>query len=116
MHPVTHSPAPLIAEDVHAIIQENKATLDSAIVYDRDFSYDYFGFKTLERAYLLKMNGKIVERPQQMIMRVAVGIHKNNIERVLETYDLMSVCSSHMLHQLCSTLAHHAPSWLPASS
>ena len=78
MHPVTCSP-PLIAEDVHAIIQENKATLDSAIVYDRDFSYDYFGFKTLERAYLLKMNGKIVERPQQMIMRVAVGIHKNNI-------------------------------------
>ena len=89
-HPITKTAAPLIAEDVHAIIQENKATLDSAIVYDRDFSYDYFGFKTLERAYLLKMEGKIVERPQQMIMRVAVGIHKTNIERVLETYDLMS--------------------------
>jgi ribonucleoside-diphosphate reductase alpha chain len=63
---------------------------DSHIIYNRDFNYDYFGFKTLERSYLLKINGKIVERPQHMLMRVSVGIHLDDLESVLETYDLMS--------------------------
>jgi ribonucleoside-diphosphate reductase alpha chain len=82
--------ASLIAEDVHQIVMENAHTLDSCIIYDRDFGYDYFGFKTLERSYLLKMNGRVAERPQHMIMRVAVGIHKNDIESAIRTYHLMS--------------------------
>ena len=65
-------------------------SLDAAIIYDRDFGYDYFGFKTLERSYLLKMNGKMVERPQHLLMRVAVGIHKRDIAAAIETYNLMS--------------------------
>lgn len=88
--PKTGKPAPLIADDVYQIIQENAEQLDSAIIYDRDFGYDYFGFKTLERSYLLKVNGKVAERPQHMLMRVSVGIHKNNIAKAIETYDLMS--------------------------
>ena len=68
----------------------NKETLDSYVDYDRDFNYDYFGFKTLERSYLLKLNGEVAERPQHMLMRVAVGIHHENIDKALETYDLMS--------------------------
>lgn len=64
--------------------------LDSEIIYDRDFDYDYFGFKTLERSYLLKVSGKVVERPQHMLMRVAVGIHKDDIDSVIQTYHLMS--------------------------
>jgi ribonucleoside-diphosphate reductase alpha chain len=91
IHPKTNKLSPLIADDVWAIIEENKVMLDSAIVYDRDFGYDYFGFKTLERAYLLKINGKIVERPQHMIMRVALGIHKTNLEEVIKTYNSMSL-------------------------
>lgn len=83
-------PASLIAEDVYNIIMENAHTLDSSIIYDRDFGYDYFGFKTLERSYLLKMNGMVAERPQHMLMRVAVGIHKNDIESAIKTYNLMS--------------------------
>ena len=90
VNPKTGKQAPMIADDVHRIIMENKETLDSAIIYDRDFAYNYFGFKTLERSYLLRINGKIVERPQHMIMRVAVGIHGSNIDRVIETYNLMS--------------------------
>lgn len=82
--------ASLIAEDVYKIVMENAHTLDSSIIYDRDFGYDYFGFKTLERSYLLKMNNRVAERPQHMIMRVAVGIHKNDIEAALRTYTLMS--------------------------
>ena len=82
--------ASLIAEDVYQIIQDNAIKLDSAIIYDRDFGYDYFGFKTLERSYLLKVHGKIVERPQHMLMRVSVGIHKDDIESAIETYNLMS--------------------------
>ena len=74
----------------YKIIQDNKDRLDSAIVYDRDFEYQYFGFKTLERSYLLKINGKVVERPQQMLMRVSVGIHGEDIEAAVETYDLLS--------------------------
>lgn len=82
--------AALIADDVYQIVMENAHLLDSSIIYDRDFGYDYFGFKTLERSYLLKMNGKVAERPQHMIMRVAVGIHKNDIESAIRTYHLMS--------------------------
>ena len=88
--PVTSDPASLLAEDVHEIIQENAEFLDSQIIYDRDFSYDYFGFKTLERSYLLKMNGEISERPQQMLMRVSVGIHKDDLESVVKTYNMLS--------------------------
>ncbi len=65
-------------------------SLDSTIIYNRDFGYDYFGFKTLERSYLLKLNGKIVERPQHMLMRVSVGIHLDDLAAVKETYELMS--------------------------
>jgi len=82
--------APLISEEVYEIIMANKETLDSYVDYDRDFNYDYFGFKTLERSYLLKLNGEVAERPQHMLMRVAIGIHHENIEKALETYDLMS--------------------------
>jgi ribonucleoside-diphosphate reductase alpha chain len=81
---------PLIADDVMEIIEANADLLDSTIIYDRDFAFDYFGFKTLEKSYLLKVDGKIVERPQHMYMRVAVGIHKNDIENVVKTYHLMS--------------------------
>ncbi|MFZ9451679.1 MAG: ribonucleoside-diphosphate reductase subunit alpha, partial [Bacteroidia bacterium] len=88
--PKTGQKAGLIAEDVFALVMQNAQILDSSIIYDRDFGYDYFGFKTLERSYLLKMNGLVAERPQHMIMRVAVGIHKDDIESALKTYTLMS--------------------------
>jgi ribonucleoside-diphosphate reductase alpha chain len=88
--PKTGKKAPLLADDVYEIIAKNAQELDSTIIYDRDFGYDYFGFKTLERSYLLKMNGQVAERPQHMIMRVAVGIHKDDIASVIETYNLMS--------------------------
>ncbi|WDF53522.1 ribonucleoside-diphosphate reductase subunit alpha [Mucilaginibacter sp. KACC 22063] len=81
---------PLIADDVMDVINEHAATLDSHIIYDRDFGFDYFGFKTLEKSYLLKVNGQIAERPQHMYMRVAVGIHKSDIDSVIKTYNLMS--------------------------
>jgi ribonucleoside-diphosphate reductase alpha chain len=82
--------APLISDDVYQIVMKNADILDSAVIYDRDFDYDYFGFKTLERSYLLKLNGKIVERPQQMLMRVSVGIHKEDLQAAIETYNLLS--------------------------
>ncbi len=90
INPETGQKAPLIADDVYEIVQANAEYLDSQLIYDRDFSYDYFGFKTLERSYLLRMHGKIVERPQQMLMRVSIGIHKDDLEGALETYELMS--------------------------
>ena len=90
IYPKTGENASLLADDVHEIIQENKNRLDSSIIYDRDFRYDYFGFKTLTRSYLLKLDGDIVERPQQMLMRVSVGIHKNDIDAAIKTYNLMS--------------------------
>ena len=90
INPETGKPAPLIADDVFEIIQKNAEFLDSQLIYDRDFSYDYFGFKTLERSYLLRMHGKIVERPQHMLMRVSIGIHKDDLDSALETYELMS--------------------------
>lgn len=89
-HPKTGEPAPLVSEEVYDTIMANKDVLDGAILHDRDFEFDYFGFKTLEKAYLLKIDGEIAERPQHMLMRVAVGIHLNDIESVLETYNLLS--------------------------
>lgn len=88
--PKTGLNAQLLADDVIEIIRNNAEILDSNIIYDRDFSFDYFGFKTLERSYLLKINGRVAERPQHMYMRVAVGIHKEDIESVIKTYNLMS--------------------------
>ncbi|MDP6869452.1 MAG: ribonucleoside-diphosphate reductase subunit alpha [Candidatus Poseidoniaceae archaeon] len=82
--------APLISEEVYKIIMDNKEILDNHIDYDRDHNYDYFGFKTLERSYMLRLNGEVAERPQHMLMRVSVGIHHDNIENALKTYDLMS--------------------------
>lgn len=90
INPRTGTAAPLLADDVFEIIKKNAKELDSVIIYNRDFNYDYFGFKTLERSYLLKINGKIVERPQHMLMRVSVGIHKEDIASAIETYELMS--------------------------
>lgn len=82
--------SPLISEEVYEIVQKHAEVLDAAIIYDRDFSYDYFGFKTLERSYLLKMDRKVSERPQHMLMRVAIGIHKEDISSAIETYHLLS--------------------------
>ena len=90
VNPRTGKKGPMIADDVYKIIMDNKDKLDSTIIYNRDFGYDYFGFKTLERSYLLKINGEIVERPQHMLMRVSVGIHKNDLDAAIETYELMS--------------------------
>merc|ERR1719433_834095 len=88
---VSHGrPAPMISEFHYKIIMKNADRLNSAIIYDRDFSYQYFGIKTLERSYLLKINGKVVERPQHMLMRVAVGIHGEDIDAAIETYNMMS--------------------------
>ncbi len=82
--------APLVSKETYGIVKKNAALLDSTIIYDRDFNYDYFGFKTLERSYLMKLNGKIVERPQHMLMRVAVGIHGQDMKKAIETYHLLS--------------------------
>ena len=90
VNPRTDKKAPLLADDVYKIIKDNAEKLDSTIIYNRDFNYDYFGFKTLERSYLLKLNGNIVERPQHMLMRVSIGIHKNDIDEAIATYELMS--------------------------
>ena len=88
--PKTNQKASLIAEDVYEIVMKNAQLLDSSIIYDRDFGYDYFGFKTLERSYLLRTHGKVTERPQHMLMRVSIGIHKEDITAAIETYNLMS--------------------------
>jgi ribonucleoside-diphosphate reductase alpha chain len=90
VNPRTGKKAPLLSDEVYKIIMEHADELDSTIIYNRDFGYDYFGFKTLERSYLLKLNGNIVERPQHMLMRVSVGIHLNDIAAIKETYELMS--------------------------
>ncbi|MCZ6693972.1 MAG: ribonucleoside-diphosphate reductase subunit alpha [Bacteroidetes bacterium] len=88
--PKTGENASLISKEAYGVIKKNAALLDSTIIYDRDFSYDYFGFKTLERSYLMKLDGKVVERPQHLLMRVAVGIHMDDIDAVIETYNLLS--------------------------
>lgn len=82
--------APLLADDVYDVIAKNHDKIQARIDYTRDFNYDYFGFRTLERAYLLKDGSKIIERPQHMLMRVSIGIHKEDLESAFETYDLMS--------------------------
>ena len=90
VNPRTEKKAPLLADNVYKIIKDNAELLDSTIIYNRDFGYDYFGFKTLERSYLLKLNGEIVERPQHMLMRVSVGIHLDDLDAAIDTYHLMS--------------------------
>lgn len=82
--------APLISEDVFNIVMANKEKFEEAIDYKRDYNYDFFGFKTLTKSYLLKLHGKIVERPQHMLLRVSIGIHGEDVERAIETYNLMS--------------------------
>ena len=90
VNPITGKKASLISDEVYKVIKKNAEELDSKIIYNRDFGYDYFGFKTLERSYLLKINGQIAERPQHMLMRVSVGIHLDDLEAVTDTYELMS--------------------------
>lgn len=109
VHPKTNAPSPLVSDELLEVVMkvcsnwpfletftylvpllQNKERLNSAIIYDRDYNYDYFGFKTLERAYLLSINKKVIERPQHMIMRVSLGIHGEDIDAALETYELMS--------------------------
>ncbi|EDO14542.1 hypothetical protein Kpol_259p5 [Vanderwaltozyma polyspora DSM 70294] len=90
INPENSKHAPLVSEEVYNIVMEHKDELNSAIVYDRDFQFNYFGFKTLERSYLLRMKGEVAERPQHLIMRVAIGIHGEDIEAAIETYNLMS--------------------------
>ena len=90
LDPKTGQSAALLSEEVYQIVVNNRDTLDSSIIYDRDFRYDYFGFKTLTRSYLMKLEGKIAERPQHMLMRVSLGIHKDDIKSAIATYNLMS--------------------------
>ncbi len=90
VNPRTDKKAPLLSDEVYKIIKKNADLLDSSLLYNRDFDYDYFGFKTLERSYLLKLNGKIAERPQHMLMRVSIGIHMKDIDSAIKTYELMS--------------------------
>jgi len=90
IHPKTGECASLLSEEVWKVVEEHKDLIDSSIIHDRDFDYDYFGFKTLEKSYLLKIKGKIAERPQHMLMRVSLGIHMDDIPSVIETYNLMS--------------------------
>jgi ribonucleoside-diphosphate reductase alpha chain len=103
--PKTGLNASLIADDVWEVIKENAELLDSTVIYDRDFGFDYFGFKTLEKSYLLKIDGKIAERPQHLFMRVSAGIHKSDIESLIKTYHLMSE-GLHMLLQHFLTQEH----------
>ena len=90
VNPKTGKNASMIDTKTYGIIKANADQLNSAIIYDRDFGYNYFGFRTLERSYLLRINGKVAERPQHMLMRVSVGIHGDDIESAIETYNLMS--------------------------
>ena len=88
--PKTGLKAPLLSDEVYDIIIENKDMIDESLIYDRDYHFDFFGFKTLEKSYLLKLDGKIIERPQHMFMRVSLGIHKTDVAAAIETYNLMS--------------------------
>jgi len=91
INPRSNEPGPLISDRVYKLVMANQERLNAAIVYDRDFGYDYFGIKTLTKSYLLKINGKIHERPQHMLMRVALGIHHDDLDAAIETYNLMSL-------------------------
>jgi len=88
--PKTNKLMPLVSDELYNIVQQNSDRLNSAIIYTRDFDYNYFGFKTLERSYLLKLGSRICERPSHMLMRVAVGIHGEDIDAAIETYNLLS--------------------------
>ncbi len=88
--PKTGENASLISREVYDVVRQHAALLDSTIIYDRDYGYDYFGYKTLEKSYLLKLDGRIAERPQHMLMRVAVGIHMEDVDAAIETYNLLS--------------------------
>ncbi|XP_050673835.1 ribonucleoside-diphosphate reductase large subunit [Leptidea sinapis] len=90
VNPHTKKRSPMISDFHYNVVMNNKEKLDSAIVYDRDFKYNYFGFKTLERSYLLRINNKVAERPQHMLMRVAIGIHGEDIDAAIDTYNLLS--------------------------
>ena len=90
VNPRNGKKAPLLSDEVFQVIQDNAEKLDSSIIYNRDFGYDFFGFKTLERSYLLKLNGVIAERPQHMLMRVSIGIHIDDLDAAIETYEMMS--------------------------
>jgi ribonucleotide reductase alpha subunit len=110
VNPKTNEPAPLVSDEVYEIVKKNAELLDKAIKYERDFDYDFFGFKTLERSYLPKLNGMIVERPQHMLMRVSLGIHLNDIPAAIETYHnsllfTFEKCASASLLPLPSPLA-----------
>lgn len=89
-HPKLKTPNPLVSEDLYRTVSANAKEIDSRILHERDYDFSFFGFKTLERSYLLRMNGDIVERPQYMIMRVALGIHGDDLPSAFKTYDLMS--------------------------
>src|SRR4028119_2307103 len=88
--PKTGENASMISKEVYEVVRKHAALLDSTIIYDRDFGYDYFGFKTLEKSYLLRVDGKVAERPQHLLMRVAVGLHLDDMDKVIETYNLLS--------------------------
>ncbi|MBN7811801.1 ribonucleoside-diphosphate reductase subunit alpha [Algoriphagus sp. H41] len=90
VNPKTGENAQLLDTEVYGIIKKNAARLDEAVDYKRDFGYDYFGYKTLEKSYLIRLDGKVVERPQHMLMRVAVGIHREDMDAAIETYNLLS--------------------------
>lgn len=90
VHPKTGKPAPLVSDETFDIVMAHKDQLDAAVIHDRDFDLDYFGFKTLEKSYLLRMNNAIAERPQHMLLRVAVGIHGNDVDSIIPTYDYLS--------------------------
>ncbi|KAG0633128.1 ribonucleotide reductase [Tuber brumale] len=96
VNPKNGRPASMISTETYETVMRHASELDSAIIYDKDFNYNYFGFKTLERSYLLRINGKVAERPQHMLMRVAVGIHGEDVDKVIETYNLTS--SKHFTH------------------
>lgn len=91
IHPIDGKPMPLVGEKFYKDVLANKDELNSAILYDRDYSYSFFGLKTLERAYLLRINNKVAERPQHLLMRVAVALHGQNLEKVIETYNDLSL-------------------------
>ena len=80
----------MISDDVYKICIENHEKIEKEINHKMDYSYDFFGFKTLEKSYLLKIHGKVVERPQYMLIRVSIGIHKSDLESAFETYRMMS--------------------------
>ncbi|KAL1924406.1 uncharacterized protein VTP21DRAFT_7441 [Calcarisporiella thermophila] len=89
-NPKTGTHSPMISKETYEIVQRHAERLNAALVYERDFNYNYFGFKTLERSYLLRISGRVAERPQHMLMRVAVGIHGEDIDCAIESYELMS--------------------------